>query len=225
MNGFSLHIEPPSYFSTKTAATLTIILLKETSCNYTLRAQFDGNQFLIIKDWYYWYWKKYIWTLTILYRFRLVPNKVSHVLISQIRERSTKKLIFLVLNQNICCGYSNEPSHWDGSFEHPKHMFKLISKEINASLGAQTILNWTYDWPSKIQCTGLKHIWSLKDPKVLKEYWDFMGSRIPLKPVPRGVWIVAFSISSNEQTLKLSLLLSYKVGFIYFWRNRSFQSI
>ena len=30
----------------------------------------------------------------------------------------TKKLIFLFLNRNICCGYSKEPSQWDGSFEH-----------------------------------------------------------------------------------------------------------
>ena len=37
-----------------------------------------------------------------------------------------QKLIFLCLNQNICCGYSKEPSQWDGSFEHPKHMFKLM---------------------------------------------------------------------------------------------------
>ena len=29
-------------------------------------------------------------------------------------------------------------------FEHPKHMFKLIGKEINAILGAQTILIWNY---------------------------------------------------------------------------------
>ena len=33
-----------------------------------------------------------------------------------------KKLNFLYLNQNICCGYSKEPSQWDGSFEQPKHM-------------------------------------------------------------------------------------------------------
>ena len=30
-----------------------------------------------------------------------------------------KKIIFLFLYQNICCGYSKEPSQWDGSFEHP----------------------------------------------------------------------------------------------------------
>ena len=40
------------------------------------------------------------------------------------------KLFFLFLNQNICCGYSKEPSHRDGSFEHPKHMFKLMGKKI-----------------------------------------------------------------------------------------------
>ena len=56
----------------------------------------------------------------------------------------TGKLFFLFLNQNICCGYSKEPSQWDASFEHPKHMFKLIGKEINAILGAQTILIWTH---------------------------------------------------------------------------------
>ena len=30
------------------------------------------------------------------------------------------KIIFLFLNQKICCGYSKEPSHGDGSFEHPE---------------------------------------------------------------------------------------------------------
>ena len=29
-------------------------------------------------------------------------------------------------------------------FEHPKHMFKFIGKEMNAILRAQTILIWTY---------------------------------------------------------------------------------
>ena len=56
----------------------------------------------------------------------------------------TEKLFFLFLKQNICCGYSKEPSQWDGSFEYPKHMLKLIGKEINAILGSQTILIWTY---------------------------------------------------------------------------------
>ena len=40
----------------------------------------------------------------------------------------TKKLFFLFLNQNICCGYSKEPCQWDNSFEHPKHVLKLMSR-------------------------------------------------------------------------------------------------
>ena len=37
-------------------------------------------------------------------------------------------------NKCICCGYSKEPSHRDGSFEYPKHMFRLVNKNyhINA---------------------------------------------------------------------------------------------
>ena len=34
----------------------------------------------------------------------------------------TWKLFFSFLNQNICCGYSKEPSQWDCSFEDPKHV-------------------------------------------------------------------------------------------------------
>ena len=41
-----------------------------------------------------------------------------------------KILIDLFINQNIFCGYSNEPSQWDGSFEHPKRMLKLMGKKI-----------------------------------------------------------------------------------------------
>ena len=47
----------------------------------------------------------------------------------------TGKLFFLFLNQDICCRYSKELS---------RYMFKLMGMEINAILGAQTILIWTY---------------------------------------------------------------------------------
>ena len=95
--------------------------------------------------------------------FRIKSNKTNRIYKSQqtisglqIRVR-TGKLFFLFLNQNICCGYSKEPSQWDGSFEHPKHMFKLIGKEINAILGAQSILIWTSIsmwryWPVSPNC-------------------------------------------------------------------------
>ena len=54
------------------------------------------------------------------------------------------KLFFLFLNQNICCGYSK---YWDSCetfFEHQKHMFRLMGKEVFAILCAHTILIWTY---------------------------------------------------------------------------------
>ena len=55
-----------------------------------------------------------------------------------------QKLIFLFLNQKICCGYSKEPSHWDGSFEHPKQMLKLIDKKIFTILRWNFVPIWTY---------------------------------------------------------------------------------
>ena len=42
----------------------------------------------------------------------------------------TKKLIFLFLNLNICCGYSKEPSKCDSSFEHPKLMLNQMGEKI-----------------------------------------------------------------------------------------------
>ena len=47
-----------------------------------------------------------------------------------------QKNIFLFLNQNICFGCSKEPSQWDGSFEHPKHILKIMGKKIF------TLLRW-----------------------------------------------------------------------------------
>ena len=52
-------------------------------------------------------------------------------------QRRIKQKKILFLNQNICCGYAKEPSQWDGSFEHPKHMLKSIGKKV------LTILRWT----------------------------------------------------------------------------------
>ena len=38
---------------------------------------------------------------------------------------------FLPISFNICFGCSKEPSHLDGSFEYPQHMFWLRNKKIN----------------------------------------------------------------------------------------------
>ena len=37
---------------------------------------------------------------------------------------------FYYSTQNICCGNSKELSQSDSSFEHPKHMLKLMGKKI-----------------------------------------------------------------------------------------------
>ena len=37
--------------------------------------------------------------------------------------------IFLPILFSICCGCSKEPSHLDGSFEYPQHMFWMRNKE------------------------------------------------------------------------------------------------
>ena len=50
---------------------------------------------------------------------------------------------------------------------------------------------------------------------VLKEYWVLTESRILLKPVLGGVRIVALSISSHADSIKLSLLFSYIVGSLF----------
>ena len=38
----------------------------------------------------------------------------------------------------VVAGYSKEPSQWDGTFEQPKHMLKLMDKKIF------TILRWKF---------------------------------------------------------------------------------
>ena len=34
------------------------------------------------------------------------------------------------MNENICCGYSKEPSKSDGSFEQPKCVYTINGQEI-----------------------------------------------------------------------------------------------
>ena len=40
------------------------------------------------------------------------------------------KSFYLFLNQNIHCGFSIEPSQWNGSIKCPKLMLKLLGKKI-----------------------------------------------------------------------------------------------
>ena len=73
------------------------------------------------------------WSFSYNFFVRFHVKKIgSHnmTVLQDFRYVRTKNLIFLFLNQNICCGYSKEPSQRDGSVEHPKNMLKLINKNI-----------------------------------------------------------------------------------------------
>ena len=43
-------------------------------------------------------------------------------------------IIYLAISLNICFECSKEPSHRDGSFEYPQHMFWLRNKKVNFQL-------------------------------------------------------------------------------------------
>ena len=57
-------------------------------------------------------------------------SKDIDIVIRQLIKSAYQKLDFLFLNQNMCCGYSKDPSQWYGSFEYPKCMLKLMGKKI-----------------------------------------------------------------------------------------------
>ena len=57
--------------------------------------------------------------------------------LSKIFERKIA-IIFLPISLNMCFGCSKEPSHLDGSFEYPQHMFWLRNKKNNLQLSTLT---------------------------------------------------------------------------------------
>ena len=55
----------------------------------------------------------------------LIKRNISFVTVVLDQSGSeTREHNVLFFNQNICCGYSKEPSQCDGSFKNPKHPFK-----------------------------------------------------------------------------------------------------
>ena len=51
-------------------------------------------------------------------------------------------IIFLPINLNMCFGWSKEPSHWDGSFEHPQHMFWLKIRKLFFNYAVLSRILW-----------------------------------------------------------------------------------
>ena len=90
------------------------------------------------------------------------PQHLSPIFIRDFRPPDKSgwlKFIFLFLNQNICCGYSKEPSRWDGSFEHTKHMFKLMDNWPYESIRCQNNL-FTFNY-CKLQNKSVISVLSL----------------------------------------------------------------
>ena len=71
----------------------------------------------------------------------LVVQDSSHLSLNvhragQLSKNNLRKIviIFLSISLNLCYGCSKEPSHKDGSFEYPQHMFWLRNKKNNFQL-------------------------------------------------------------------------------------------
>ena len=56
--------------------------------------------------------------------------------IGPVKQTFSRKMaiIFFLISLNMCFGCSKEPSHRDGSFEYPQHMFWLRNKKNNFQL-------------------------------------------------------------------------------------------
>ena len=54
------------------------------------------------------------------------------------------KLFFYFSTKTYVVGTQKEPSQWDGSFEYPKHMLKLMDKKLIAISCWHFLLNWPF---------------------------------------------------------------------------------
>ena len=87
-------------------------------------------------------------------------------------------IIFLTISHNICFGCSKEPSHRDGSFEYPQHIFWLRNKEVDSEslstltgglVWAQGLWHWGMLKKDKIKVmTGLT--WRIQYVELSRRY-------------------------------------------------------
>ena len=64
----------------------------------------------------------------------LYKNVFFQLVTGPVKQKKKKRkiaIIFLSISLNMCFGCSKEPSHRDGSFEYPQHMFWLRNKKNN----------------------------------------------------------------------------------------------
>ena len=108
----------------------------QTRSRLVLKEQYDQGLSVPYSDMYF---EKYL-HLILEQKLKIFRN--FRAFTSLLLKGCNRKVIFLLLNQSICCGYSKEPSHRDGSFEHPKHMLKPMDKKVIAISRKLVLLNW-----------------------------------------------------------------------------------
>ena len=132
------------------------------------------------------------------------------ILISKTLDKRCYRKIIFFFNQNICCGYSKEPSQSDDSFEHPKHMLKIMGKKIF------TILRWVYTCQNTtlLDITSwLKYAWWQVNPvphdSAFWRLWNTMYLKISWKK----------SICSIGANAAVSIIFSkvFKTLLKFFW--------
>ena len=120
-----------------------------------------------------------------LWVYKELPNGFIRPLVKCV----PKKVLFLFLDQNICCGYSKEPSQWDCSFEHQKHMIKLMGKKIFTILRTKNCLSKpVFLWPH-IASIPMKTI-----PLLYEGIFSIAFLSIPKKTIPL-LYVRIFSIA------------------------------
>ena len=89
-------------------------------------------------------------------------------------------IIFLSISLSMCFGCLKEPSHWDGSYEYPQHMFWLRNKKINFSYA--------------LLSGGL---WSAKQLTRAGIFWVFSGAEIR----PHSQWYLGDFFPNFEKKI------------------------
>ena len=139
-------------------------------------------------------------------RHDIIVENQWHLAGPQIRVRNWK-LVFLFLNQNICCGYSKEPSRWDGSFEHAKQMFKLMDKKIIAGKFFCLTGPMTWNLCQRIKYLFYVSVWvrRLSDRVVYTVSYHYGRQTVYTEQSPGNSNTVSFHIINSIQLFRTFL--------------------
>ena len=76
-----------------------------------------------------------------LYTYSLYEPANEIIILTGLYLKVCNKNLCSYLSTKTCCEYAKELSQRDGSFEHPKHMFKLMGKKKLHTLIWGPVLN------------------------------------------------------------------------------------